>query len=94
MKKEIKPEDLVHVTDWGGMFPSYIPWFKDHRKMPIEWAIRYAYEDEEPFERERFADNATYVVLYVDQDKALITPDRLRGKVYLIEIDSLASIES
>ena len=86
----LKPMDIVGVADWGRMYDTCIPWFKEHEgEIPVDWIIRYAYGDASNYEQRKCTDNNTYVVLYVNEDKALISLYAANTKVYLIHVNAL-----
>ena len=92
--RELKAGDRVFVKNWGSKFPSYSDWFvaqiQSHRKdFDIRWAIRFAYDvmgDISP-------ECVPYKILYVENDKALITKDcDFDYPVYLIATHALRPI--
>lgn len=90
METKIKPMDVVKVADWGDMYDTCTPWFKEHKdNISIDWIIRYAYGDVSNYEQRKYTDDNAYIVLYVDGDKALISLYAENTKVYLINVDAL-----
>lgn len=86
----IKPMDIVQVTDWGCMYDTCISWFKEHKnELKFDWVIRYAYGDAANYEQRRYTDENVYIVLYVNEDKALISLYTANTKVYLINVNAL-----
>lgn len=90
----IKPMDIVGVADWGCMYDTCISWFKKHAdEIPIDYIIRYAYEDDTNYEQRRYTDENAYIVLYVNEDKALISLYTANTKVYLINVNALYHVK-
>ena len=97
METKIKVNDLVQVTDWGHMYDTNRLWFEEHKnEIPIDWIIRYPYEDDRKFRNKRHTDDEVYIVLYIDKEgnKALITRYINYTKVYLINVNGLIKYES
>ena len=92
---ELKAGDIVLVNNWGAKFPLYEDWFinqimdnKDN--FNLCWAIRFAYG----VSGDVSSAGTEYKVLYVKDDKALIT--KVYGDsnpVYLIGTSGLMKIK-
>lgn len=103
MASEIKSGDVVNVTDWGEAYSTHPKWLVDRMdKLDPQWVACYAYGDKHNFTYHRMSDDKKYVVLYVEDGKALITNEMhyrinyqaVKNPVYLIDVDGLAIQES
>ena len=90
---EIKVGDTIRVKDWGGIYSLNTPWWERQVGIKKEWMINYAYGDESKCDTEKTTDDTEYEVLYINDQKAVITgkealhsPFKIMGKVYLIDM--------
>lgn len=92
---ELKAGDTVFVNNWGAKFPVYEDWFInqliDHKDdFNLSWAIRFAYG----ISGEVSSEGIEYKVLYVEDDKALITKSYGdNNPVYLIGTSALVKLK-
>lgn len=112
-KKEdsaIKVGDIVKVVDWGCCYSTNYAWFDKFKgELEPRWMICYAYDDHRNYNRYRsraHSDNSEdmgrYVVLFVGDDKALITrrigyelgKGTVSDSVYLVGVDGLEVVYS
>lgn len=101
---KFSPGDIVFVKNWGDAYTTFSDWFVSRIKNPHpdfnpEWAVRYAYDDEDNFNNRCRDDKRKYKVLYVSDDarsgksrvlieEATCSPF-VSSKVYLINADGL-----
>lgn len=98
--ENFKVGDIVRVKDWGESYCYCYTWsgFKD-KGFPINYAVRYAYEDDSKFEEynNNKRDKTNYKILYIKDDIALICENmdecfRNNKPTYLVSFKGLVNI--
>ena len=85
----------VRVIDWGHQYTTNIDYFKNIKdSVDIEIVIRYAYDDNSPYNENRFRDTNIYNVLYADDEHemALIALPGKYSPVYLVDYRGLSPL--
>ena len=104
---EIKTGMIVNVIDWGQEYSTNKQWFEDHYNkgdIPLDYIIRYAFDDQSNYAERRYMDTTEYKVLFVDntEQKALITESDECGynateygwnKTYLVGLDGIEPLK-
>lgn len=106
----MKAGDIVKVTDWGEAYSTNYFWFDKFKgDLAYRWMICYAFGDDSNYKKyysKTHPDNPTdtreYTVLFVGDDRALITErvgyELYRGtvnsSVYLVGVDGLEVVYS
>ena len=81
----IKGGDLVYIVDTGKLYTTNKSFFEGLRYyLPYEYAIRYAWNSTQKLDL-----SADYTVLFIDDDKALISKDSDYAPIYLIGIEGI-----
>lgn len=90
---KLRVGDTVQVKDWGEMFCHCVDFFdKHHNEIVYNYMVRYAYGDNRNYVECRNADSSEYVVLYVYDERALISESVAEGAVYLINTRALKPV--
>lgn len=106
----MKAGDIVKVTNWGQAYSTNYQWFDKFKgELEYRWMLCYAFNDQTNYDKfwssshkDRPKDKREYVVLFVGDNKALIT-DRPRytiskgsvtTSVYLVGVDGLEVVYS
>lgn len=106
----MKAGDIVKVTSWGKSYSTNYLWFDKFKgELDPRWMICYAFDDSRNYNKywsETNPDNPKdmkrYVVLFVGDDKALITEQvsyklyngTVNSSVYLVGVDGLEVVYS
>lgn len=106
----MKAGDIVKVVDWGCCYSTNYAWFDTFKgELDPRWMICYAFNDHKNYEsfrskahKDKPQDKRDHVVLFVGDDKALIT-ERTRydiarstvtASVYLVGVEGLEVVYS
>ena len=98
---EIKVGDIVRVTNWGRGYTTNAAWFEEYSVcLDFKWVVKYSYGNENNYIHYQFDDNRKYKVLFIADDRALITlniggcdPEDY-GATYLIGTDAIELYDS
>lgn len=106
----MKAGDIVKVTNWGQAYSTNYHWFDKFKgELEYRWMLCYAFNDQTNYDKfwssshkDRPKDKKEYLVLFVGDNKALIT-ERYRyniskssvtAPVYLVGVDGLEIVYS
>ena len=106
----MKAGDIVKVTNWGQAYSTNYHWFDKFKgELEYRWMLCYAFNDHTNYDKfwssshkDRPKDEREYVVLFVGDNKALITERNrydiskkaVSASVYLVGVDGLEIVYS